>query len=157
VNVYVPVDLCNATKGRLQIAPSGVVTVVAEGGAFADAQCFTSLEGASFVQSPSAPTSLTLQNGWTNAPFATRNATAESSLGIVRLAGAIATSGTSSIAFTLPSELAPRANAYVSVDLCGGAKGRLFIDTNGVVSVQAQGAFSAAQCFTSLEGVSFGL
>ena len=47
-NVYVPVDLCNAKKGRLYIEPSGEVTVVV-GGVFLDAQCFTSLDGASFA------------------------------------------------------------------------------------------------------------
>jgi hypothetical protein len=36
-----------------------------------------------------------------------------------------------------------------------GNKGRLFIQTNGSVTVQAETAFSDAQCFTSLEGVSF--
>jgi hypothetical protein len=47
--VYVAVDLCNATNGRLFIEPSGVVTVQAEGSAFGNAQCFTSLDGASFA------------------------------------------------------------------------------------------------------------
>lgn len=37
--------LCNATNGRLQIEPTGVVTVQAEGGAFSNAACFTSLDG----------------------------------------------------------------------------------------------------------------
>jgi hypothetical protein len=43
------VDLCNATNGRLDIQPTGVVTVEAEGGTFGNAQCFTSLDGASFA------------------------------------------------------------------------------------------------------------
>ena len=47
--VFVPVDLCNATNGRLQIEPSGVVTIEAEGGTFSNAQCFTSLDGVSFA------------------------------------------------------------------------------------------------------------
>ncbi len=47
--VFIPVDLCNATNGRLQIQPSGTVTVQAEGGNFANAACFTSLDGASFA------------------------------------------------------------------------------------------------------------
>jgi hypothetical protein len=49
-DVYVPVDLCNATNGRIHIVPSGVVNVEAEGGNFNNAQCFTSLDGASFVR-----------------------------------------------------------------------------------------------------------
>jgi len=43
------VDLCDATNGRLQIEPSGVVTVEAEGAAFGNAACFTSLDGVSFA------------------------------------------------------------------------------------------------------------
>jgi hypothetical protein len=42
------VDLCNATNGRLSIQHNGVVTVEAQGGTFSNAQCFTSLDGASF-------------------------------------------------------------------------------------------------------------
>ena len=48
-NVFVPVDMCNATNGRLDIAPSGVVTVEAESGNFSNAACFTSLDGAWFA------------------------------------------------------------------------------------------------------------
>jgi hypothetical protein len=47
--VFVPVDLCDAANGRLQIEPTGVVTVEAEGGAFSNATCFTSLGGAWFA------------------------------------------------------------------------------------------------------------
>jgi len=43
-DVYVPVDLCNATNGRLHITSSGVADVEAEGGTFSNAQCFTSLD-----------------------------------------------------------------------------------------------------------------
>jgi hypothetical protein len=48
--VYVPVDLCNATNGRLFIQPSGTATVQAESGNFSNAACFTSLEGVSFAK-----------------------------------------------------------------------------------------------------------
>jgi hypothetical protein len=47
--VYVPVDLCNANNGRLEILHSGVVSVQAEGGTFSNAACFTSLDGVSFL------------------------------------------------------------------------------------------------------------
>jgi len=47
--VYLPVDLCNATNGRLVITKTGTVTVEAEGGNFNNASCFTSLEGVSFT------------------------------------------------------------------------------------------------------------
>jgi hypothetical protein len=48
-DVYVPVDLCNANNGRLHIQPNGFVDVEVET-TFDQAQCFTSPEGASFVQ-----------------------------------------------------------------------------------------------------------
>jgi len=48
--VYVKVDLCNAHNGRFLIDTSGNVIVQAEGGTFSNAACFTSLDGASFVQ-----------------------------------------------------------------------------------------------------------
>jgi hypothetical protein len=42
------------------------------------------------------------------------------------------------------------------VDLCNATNGRLFIQPSGVATVQAEnGTFSNAQCFTSLDGVSF--
>jgi hypothetical protein len=153
-NVYVPVDLCNATKGRLFIQPSGVVSIEAEGGAFANAQCFTSLEGASFAPSAVGFTALALANGWTHSPYGTSSASALKIDGIVHLKGAIA-GGTSPVIATLASDLRPATWVYVPVDLCNAAKGRLVIQPSGVVSVQAEGGFSNAQCFTSLDGVSF--
>ena len=44
---YVPIDLVNAKKGRLIVRATGVVDVQAEN-ASADAQGFTSLEGATW-------------------------------------------------------------------------------------------------------------
>ncbi|HLW84626.1 MAG TPA: hypothetical protein VKR60_05375 [Candidatus Sulfotelmatobacter sp.] len=153
--VYVPVDLCNATNGRLQIEPAGDVIVEAEGGAFSDAQCFTSLDGAWFVPKPSGYKALTLINGWTNAPFSTSNAEAAGAYGIVYFKGAIATSGTNAEPFVLPAAFRPVTAVYTPIDLCGATKGRLYIQPSGVVTVQAETAFSDAQCFTSLDGASF--
>ena len=82
-DVYVPVDLCNATNGRLHITPSGAVNIDAENGAFNNAQCFTSLDGASFALSTvivfpgptfSSFVNLSPINGWFDAPFSTSNA-----------------------------------------------------------------------------------
>jgi len=102
-------------------------------------------------------TSLTLQNGWTNGPFGTSVAAARTVSGIVHLKGAIATTGTNPVPFTLPSTLRPAAVAFVPVDLCNATNGRLQIEPTGIVTVQAEGgAFSNAACFTSLDGVSFG-
>jgi hypothetical protein len=155
-NVYVPIDLCNATNGRLVIQTSGVVLVQAEGGTFSNAQCFTSLDGAWFAPAPGGFQPLALINGWTNAPFRTSNAAAGNVYGIVYFKGGIATAGTNSEPFVLPVRFRPVTNVYVPIDLCNATNGRLVIQTNGVVLVQAEGGtFSNAQCFTSLDGASF--
>jgi hypothetical protein len=158
VNVFVPVDLCNATNGRLDIAPSGVVDVEAEGGTFANAQCFTSLDGVTFALSATGFTGLSPQNGWTNAPFGTSSAAVRNISGVVRFKGAVA-SGTSGVLFTLPASFRPATAVYVPVDLCDATNGRLFIRPDGTVTVQQQSGdpFSNAQCFTSLDGASFAL
>ncbi len=154
--VFVPVDLCNATNGRLQIEPTGVVTVQAEGGTFSNAACFTSLDGVWFAKSASSFTPLTLQNGWFNSPFGTSAPAARTISGIIHLKGAIATSGTNPVPFTLPAAFRPASAVFVQVDLCTATNGRLQIDTSGVVTVEAEGGtFSNAACFTSLDGVSF--
>jgi hypothetical protein len=156
--VFVSVNLCNATGGRLQIEPTGVVTVEAEGGAFSNAACFTSLDGVSFARTATSFTTLTLQNGWTGAPFGTAVPAVRAVSGIVHLRGAVATNGTNPVPFTLPSAFRPAAVVFVSVNLCNATGGRLQIEPTGVVTVEAEGgAFSNAACFTSLDGVSFGL
>jgi hypothetical protein len=152
--VYVPIDLCGAANGRLNIFPSGEVDVEAEN-EFSDAQCFTSLDGASFALNGSGYRALTLINGWTNAPFSTSNAAAKDINGVVHLKGAIATSGPNGEPFVLPMGLRPATVVYVPVDLCGATNGRLIISANGVVEVEAEESFTSAQCFTSLDGVWF--
>ncbi len=155
--MFVPVDLCNATNGRLQIEPTGVVTVEAEGGAFSNAACFTSLDGVSFAKSASSFTPLTLQNGWTNSPFGTSAAAVRTISGIVHFKGAIATTGSNPVPFTLPDGVPPsprgvRPGGPVQRDqrACWRSS------KSGVVTVDAEGgAFSNAACFTSLDGVSF--
>lgn len=155
-DVYIPVDLCGATNGRLHIQHSGVVDVEAENGAFANAACFTSLDGASFVKAPAGFKALTLINGWTNAPFATSNAMAGNAYGLVYFKGAIASVGTVMQPFVLPAAFRPVTDVYVAADLCGATNGRLFIHTDGTVTIQAENvANSNATCFTSLDGISF--
>lgn len=156
-NVYLPINLCAATKGRLFIQSSGAVTVVAEGGTFSNAQCFTSLDGVSFSVNSTGYTSLTLVNGWTTTVFGTRAPAVRNVSDVIHFVGGMATSGTNASAFTLPSGFAPSTNVYLPIDLCDGTKGRLFIDIGGHASVGTEGAFSNAQCFTSLEGVSYPL
>src|SRR6516162_402821 len=152
--VYVPVGLCNANSGRLDIYPSGVVDVEAEGGTMANAECGTSLDGAWFAKSATSFTPLTLQNGWHNYADGTVNAAVRKISGIVHLEGAIA-GGTNPLAFTLPAGFRPAHNAYVSVDMNGANRGHVLIDSNGQVTVFAEGSPSVASSFTSLDGVSF--
>ncbi|MBY0400212.1 hypothetical protein K2X89_07950 [Myxococcota bacterium] len=151
---YVPVDLCAAAKGRLIIQPSGDVSVQAESN-FSDAQCFTSLDGASFAPSTAGFSNLTLTNGWTQYGIGTSSAAVSQVDGIVYFKGAIATTGTTINAFTLPAELRPSRFAYVPIDLCNATKGRLVVAPSGDVRIEAETSFSNAQCFTSLDGASF--
>ena len=143
-DVYIPVDLCNATNGRLHITPAGVVDVEAEGGTFSNAQCFTSLDGAWYGPTTTGYSALALINGWTNGPFSTSIAAAANAWGSVYFKGAIATTGTNAQPFTLGPRFRPITNVYVNVDLCNATKGRLFIQTSGVVTVQAE--TSLQQC-----------
>jgi len=153
-DVYIPVSLCNATNGRLFIAPDGTVTGEAEG-AFSNAQCLTSLDGASFDPSTAGTVPLTLLNGWTDAPSETSNAALRNIGGVVQLKGAIATSGTSTSPFTLPVGNRPASTVYVPVDMCNATNGQLTVQPSGSVTVQAETSFSNAQCLTSLDGAWF--
>src|SRR5262249_2295181 len=121
--VYVPIDLCNAHDGRLVIETNGNVTVDPEGD-FSDAQCFTSLEGAQYGKSATGYTSLTLQNGWTEAGGSTRDASLRVIAGVVHFEGAIA-SGASQFAFTLPAAAIPTKDVFIQLDLCNAHNGRL--------------------------------
>jgi hypothetical protein len=155
VDVYLPVDMCGATNGRIVVETNGTVSVQEEDGGTANEDCFTSLDGASFVLTPQNPTPLTLKNGWIGQSYGTGSATAELSKGIVRLGGAIS-SGTAALAFKLPSTMRPAKDVYIKVDLCNAANGRLYITPNGKVSVEQEGSgLSNADCFTSLDGASF--
>ncbi|HEX9030557.1 MAG TPA: hypothetical protein VF834_01850 [Streptosporangiaceae bacterium] len=101
-------------------------------------------------------TLLTLQNGWTGGPFGTSARAVRTISGIIHLKGAIATTGSNPVPFTLPAGFRPARSVFVPVDLCDATSGRLQIQPTGVVTVQAEsGAFSNAACFTSLDGVSF--
>jgi hypothetical protein len=153
--VYLPVDMCGATKGRVRIDPSGQATVTAETSQ-GNANCFTSLEGVSFPVSAGGWTQLPPENGWTSAPFSTRSPAVSNHNGIVTFQGAIAT-GTTGVALSLPFQFRPAIDTFVEADLCGATKGLVKIEANGDVSVQSNGVFSNATCFTSLESVQFAL
>jgi len=121
---------------------------------FLDAQCFSSLEGASFALAPAGSTPLTLVNGWVGAPFGTSPPSAAIVDGMVHLKGAIS-SGTNSLAFTLPAGMRPAGSIYLNTGLLVARKGRLSIAADGSVFVSAEDLFSDAQSFTSLDGVKF--
>jgi hypothetical protein len=156
-NVYVPVDMWNATNGRLEITRSGVAYVETATGNWANAQTQTSLDGVTFTASASSFTSLALLNGWTSYGSGTASPAARKISGIVYLEGAIKTTGTNPVAFTLPVGDRPSAYFNVKVDLCDTTNGYVYIAPSGKVSVVPEGGnWGDASCFTSLDGVSFG-
>jgi hypothetical protein len=151
--VFVPADVCGQS-GRLDIAPNGVVTVQAESVNIIVTQCGVSLEGVTFALSSAGSfTPLQPSNGWS--AYGAAQPAARNLFGIVSLTGAITTAGNNPDAFTLPPGLRPVNNVFVPVDMCNATNGRLDIAPNGDVLVQAETSFSNAQCFTSLDGVSF--
>src|SRR5258708_32049739 len=88
--VDVPVDMCNATMGELNIAPSGVTQVISAA-ANSDATCFTSLDGVSFALSTTSFTALKLQPGWTEVGSFYRKAAVRLLDGVVHFEGEIPT------------------------------------------------------------------
>ena len=158
VTVYVSVDMYQGKKGRIVIQPAGtVVALPASTGAASDATMFTSLEGAWFALNATGYTALSLGTGW--ATYGSGRAPALSVSGnIVRFQGSM--TGTTTAAtqpFVIPAGFRPAATVWVPVGLCNAAHGRLQITPAGAVSLSAEVAFGDATCFTTLEGVSFGL
>jgi hypothetical protein len=73
-------------------------------------------------------------------------------VGVAQLKGAISKpEATRSRLRSQPGCGRPQPSTY-RVDLCNAADGRLFIQPNGVVTVQAENSFSDVQRFTSLDG-----
>jgi hypothetical protein len=159
--VYVPVATTNNSIGRLVIETNGVVNIECEGGGgfCQNSAFFTSLDGVSYAQDSGSSTALTLQNGWTTAPFGNRAPAVKIVNGQVHFIGAMSTSGTNTLAFRLPLGFRPTVAEWLPIGLCNSAKGRLNIATNGDTTIQVEsgGSWSSAQCFTSLEGASFSL
>jgi hypothetical protein len=162
--VYVSTDMNASAPGRVIISSAGAVTLQpANGVATTVATQFTSLEGVWYPLTATGFTAITLTAPWTGTTFMTRNAAFAVSGGTVRLQGAIAApAGTAASPFMLPLGARPASAVYTPVNLCSGVKGRLNITPAGAVTIQAAtgaGGGTAADitCFTSLEGVSFGL
>src|SRR5689334_3685609 len=127
------------TRGLRRLAACAITAVTVIGSAVA--------LGTTAVQAATAAphaltggwTSLTLQNGWTTSPFGTSAAAVRTISGIVHLKGAIATTGSNPVPFTLPAGFRPASVVFVPVDLCTATNGRLQIEPTGVVTVQAEG------------------
>jgi hypothetical protein len=155
VPVWVPVSLCWSAKGRLNIATTGVVTVQVENNAWASAQCFTSLEGASFALSATSGTAPTLVNGWTNGSFGSGQVRVVNDNGVVRFKGATS-GGTAAHIMTLPAAFRPATNVWIYVDNIAGKRGRILVTPSGAVSVDGTD-LASAQGFLSFEGAEFGI
>jgi hypothetical protein len=102
------------------------------------------------------PVQLDLMHGWKNVS-GYRKAAISSYKGIVHLEGAIQTSGTDDAPFVVPAAFRPPAEIAVKLSLCNATNGHLIINADGTTLVQAEHDFSDAQCFTSLDGVSYSL
>jgi hypothetical protein len=101
---------------------------------------------------------LHLINHWERYSTATRTpSVAIDADNIVYLRGAVRqpTTFNDDLMFVLPEAYRPSRLVIVRTNLVVARKGRLTILPNGKVSVQADDAFTSAQAFTSLEGVSF--
>jgi hypothetical protein len=153
--VYVPVTLCSSHVGALVIETNGHTRVDVPTG-LTNAYCQTSLDGVSFAKTSTSFASIPLEHGWAKYPAANlRTVAARTINGIVYLQGVITTKGTDPDPFTMPAAFRPSRRVYVPVTLCSGEKGRLIIEPDGRVTVDAQHTFSFAACLTSLEGVSY--
>ena len=144
--------------GRLIIQPNGAVNVESPG-VLNDARFITSLEGVSYPKSATTLKFIRLPmlNDWRAYSSVTRTPSgALDSENIVHLQGAMfEASGTSALPFTLPPALRPGHTVYVRVTMVNGTAGRLNIFPDGAVGLQSFGAFTHAQAFTSLEGVTY--
>jgi hypothetical protein len=151
-HVFLAVDLCNGQPGHLHIRPDGLAMVEPYA---ANAQCFTSLEGASFATSPYGFPTLTLENGWTGKANSTSQPAGRVVDGVVHLKGGI--SGGSSQVFThLPAGLRPVGGFRTTpADMCDATRGETTFGPDGESSVYVQPSLTAAHCFTSLDGITF--
>ncbi len=156
--VYVPVNLSNGGFGRLNINSDGTVSVQSAT-ANSVAQDFTSLEGVTFPKSagPLQFQPIVLKNNWVEYGNSTsKPAAAIDADNVVHLTGAIKqTGGSTSQAFVLAPKFRPNRAVFVHVNEVLARPGRLVINKDGTVYVMAGGAYSDAQSFTSLEGVTF--
>lgn len=154
-NVNIPVDMCDATPGELNIAPTGVTQVISDG-ANSNATCFTSLDGASFARSAASFTQLPLRAGWKEFSSLFRKGAVRLAGGFVRFEGEIRPTGKNTAAFVLPAGFRPGRNVRILINLCTGEMGQLDITAKGVATVRSESGQSfAIKCGTSLDGAAF--
>jgi hypothetical protein len=113
--------------------------------------------GSAAVAEAAVPVPLSLINGWYDAPFSTNPAAITVASNIVHFQGAIGTGGTNHEPFIIPAQYRPAVIVFVQLDLCNSTAGRIIIYPSGDTYIQPETNFSNAQCFTSLEGVSYAL
>jgi len=154
--VWVPVGLCNSAKGRLNIGTDGNVSIQVENGVWSAAQCFVSLEGASFPLSSTTGTTVALTNGWVSSAFGSGHVRFWNDNGVVRFKGA-ASGGTAAKILTLPVAFRPATTAWIWVDTFQGKRGRIMVQPDGSVSVDPPSLLSNAQGFISFDGAEFGI
>ena len=154
-SLQIPVTLCNSATGQLDIYASGSMMV--EAGAWSDAQCGVSLDGAWFAKSTSYYTPLKLQNGWTTYSSGFASPAVRKISGIVHFVGGIYNNADppNPEVFTLPAGFRPSHYVYTSVDMADASKGQMVIAPGGTVTVFPETDWSRASMLTSLDGVSF--
>lgn len=106
---------------------------------------------------PPGATKLTLINGWK-----TYSGSSKPEIfaykGIVRLKGAIKEiHGSNAEPFVIPAPFRPAATVVIKLDLCDAANGMLIVNPDGSTEIGAENSFSDAQCFSSLDGVTYSL
>jgi hypothetical protein len=154
---WLPISLCWSAKGRMNIDVNGFVNIqVASGGAWASAQCFTSLEGASFALSESAGSGVALVNGWASRAFGSGFVRFRNDNGVIRFKGATS-GGTATKILTLPPAFKPATNVWMYVDTVSAKRGRLLVTPDGSVYVDPPSQLADAQGFLSFEGAEFGI
>ena len=142
-----------AAARRLVTYPNGEVFVNAEGATWSHAQCGVSLDGAWFASSASLYTPLAPQNGWASYATGTASPAVRKISGIVHLEGAMSSSGTNPLAFTLPAGFRPTHYVHVSVDTYLANRGQIVVAPTGQVTVVPEGnVWNNASSFTSLDG-----
>jgi hypothetical protein len=155
MTVYLPLNMGSTNPGQLVINPNGSVNVVSPFG-FNLAQQMTSLDGAAYSIDTTGFTPLGLVSGWTGTTD-TAEPAVRLAHGVVLFQGAMRNISTTTTAFYLPTEMTPKKTVYVPVTLCNGANGRLQINADGSVVVQAENDIANAFCMTSIEGASYAL